>query len=305
MAAYDIGKRIRGVRESRNLKQEELAQGICSVGTLSKIENGIQIPKRKIFMALMQRLGEPEYLYSIYLSQEEMQEMELCKQMRQSIWKKEFEKAKELLEQYKFFLNENNILEMQSYHMMSAFRHAKQKKNPYQVMLEFEKALRVTRKEYPNGPPDKGEWLTFEEISILNSIAVQYYKIGESSKSFSYLKWLKEYLEQMHTSQEMVAKAYPFILCNYAGMLCLKEKYEEAQLMALCGIRMCREYAQFAALPYLLVAMARSLTLKGMAKEAEACLEQAESLFCIMDCCGVLERLREHNRESFTLLMYM
>ena len=51
LATYEIGQRIRGVRESRGMTQEELADGICSTGTLSKIENGLQVPKRKTFTA--------------------------------------------------------------------------------------------------------------------------------------------------------------------------------------------------------------------------------------------------------------
>ena len=40
-------------------------------------------------------------------------------------------------------------------------------------------------------------------------------------------------------------------------------------------------------------------------KEAEECLNQAESLFCIMECYGALERLRVNSRDSLTLLLYV
>lgn len=305
MAAYEIGPRIRGARESRGMTQEELADGICSTGTLSKIENGIQVPKRKTFTALMQRLGEPEYLYSIHLSKEEMQEMKLCRQIERSIWKEDFAKAEKLLKQYKLFLNENTILESQSYQMMCAAWHAKQCKDPHHVMREFEEALRITIKDYPNILPKKRQWLTFEEISILNNIAVQYHRIGETTKSFSYIEWLKEYLEQSNMDEETLARVYPVILCNYADMLWMKGRFDEADMAALYGIRLCKEYAQLMALPHLFVTMARGLTLKGKNKEAEECLNQAESLFCIMECYGALERLRVNSRDSLTLLLYV
>lgn len=47
MATYEIGKRIKKAREECKMTQEELAFGICSPGTLSKIENGVQAPNKK------------------------------------------------------------------------------------------------------------------------------------------------------------------------------------------------------------------------------------------------------------------
>ena len=56
MAFYKIGNVIRKRRIDLNLTQEELSFGICSVSTLSKIENGERYPNKKNFDALMQRL---------------------------------------------------------------------------------------------------------------------------------------------------------------------------------------------------------------------------------------------------------
>ena len=89
MATYEIGKRIKKAREECKMTQEELAFGICSPGTLSKIENGVQAPNKKTFEALMQRLGEPEYLYSIHLSREEIREMQLYRKIERCFLKED------------------------------------------------------------------------------------------------------------------------------------------------------------------------------------------------------------------------
>ena len=98
---------------------------------------------------------------------------------------------------------------------------------------------------------------------------------------------------------------YLVVLCNYAEILWVKEQAKEAHATALHGIELCKEYAQFMVLPYFLIVMARSLVWKGKTKEAKECLRHAESLFCIMDCYGALEQLRENNRENLTLLLYI
>lgn len=56
MACYNLGDYICESRKQLGITQEELAFGICSTGTLSKIENGFVVPKRKNYEAIMQRL---------------------------------------------------------------------------------------------------------------------------------------------------------------------------------------------------------------------------------------------------------
>ena len=58
MACYNLGDYICESRKQLGITQEELAFGICSTGTLSKIENGFVVPKRKNYEAIMQRLGK-------------------------------------------------------------------------------------------------------------------------------------------------------------------------------------------------------------------------------------------------------
>lgn len=305
MAVYEIGKKIRRLRESRGMTQEELSDGVCATGTLSKIENGVQAPKKRTFMALMKKLGGPEYLYSIHLDEEEMQEMRKCREIGRSIWSEDYDRTEELLHQYKLFLEENEISESQGYRMMCASLHAKQRMNPNQVVQEFEDALRVKRKDYPRWIPEKVEWIAFEEIFILNNIAVQYCRLGEKEKAFSYLKWLIAYLEYDNMDEGTLARVYPAILCNYAELLWEQEQYEEAYKVTLEGIRLCKEYTKLMVLPNLFRTMARILELRGEKEEAQRYLTQAESLLYIMACYKELKEFRKDNKENFALLLYM
>ena len=75
MAKYTIGTIIYENRVRRKITQEELSYGVCTPATLSKIENGIQMPRRKIFEALMQRLGLQTQYYFVPLSSEEMERL--------------------------------------------------------------------------------------------------------------------------------------------------------------------------------------------------------------------------------------
>ncbi len=57
MYYYSCGQLIKKLRKNGGLTQEELADGICSVSTISRIENDRQVPHLKKMEALLQRLG--------------------------------------------------------------------------------------------------------------------------------------------------------------------------------------------------------------------------------------------------------
>ncbi len=58
MQYISIGETIRNKRIAHGLTQEELADNICSVGYLSKIENSTKQPSKKKLRMLLERLGE-------------------------------------------------------------------------------------------------------------------------------------------------------------------------------------------------------------------------------------------------------
>ena len=54
MAVFQLGPIMRARREELGLSQEDLADGICAVPTLSRIENGERMPTKNHFEKLMQ-----------------------------------------------------------------------------------------------------------------------------------------------------------------------------------------------------------------------------------------------------------
>lgn len=303
MATYEIGKRIKKAREDCKMTQEELAFGICSPGTLSKIENGIQAPNKKTFEALMQRLGEPEYLYSIHLSREEIQEMQLYRKIERCFLKEDMVQVEELLKQYQQSFVGTRGLDWQRYQTLWALWHAKKGASARIVIQELEAALRITMKGYRSGLPEENKRLTFEEIAIFNNIAVQYYRMGDRERSFSYIAWLKIYFDKYKMDEEELAQIYPLILGNYADMLCMQGKLKEAREMAERAIWLCKEYTKTTYLACLLGCLARILVSMGEENEAEICFTQAECMFGIMGCCGKLEHLRESDRKELSMLL--
>ena len=66
-ASNQIGDTIRELRRKAHLTQEELAEGICSPVSVSRIECGRQTPSRAVLDALLDRLGAHAYdLYGVF-----------------------------------------------------------------------------------------------------------------------------------------------------------------------------------------------------------------------------------------------
>lgn len=95
---YQIGEVIKRTRESLGLTQEALCDGICSVETLSRIENGRHVPGRSNFQALMERMGKCGERYLPFLRSDDMELLEEWQNIERSYGKRKYEKVDTLLD---------------------------------------------------------------------------------------------------------------------------------------------------------------------------------------------------------------
>ena len=66
MSVRNAGKTIREARIKAGLTQEQLSEGVCSVLSLSRIENGSAGVSPVTFQALMAHAGAPCEVYPIF-----------------------------------------------------------------------------------------------------------------------------------------------------------------------------------------------------------------------------------------------
>lgn len=77
MGNNSLGDTLRQLRKQKGLSQEELAEGICSPVSVSRIENGNQIPSQPVLEALLEKLGTGLYqICSVYYRSEKQQDFE-------------------------------------------------------------------------------------------------------------------------------------------------------------------------------------------------------------------------------------
>ena len=100
MAFYLLGDCIREQRERLGVTQEELCEGICSVPTLSKIENGRQGMRLNQYIAIMERLGLPVEPLGVRVTNDEMYWYNIKREIRHRLASQK-EDVEELLDELK------------------------------------------------------------------------------------------------------------------------------------------------------------------------------------------------------------
>lgn len=299
MANYTIGDMVFESRTARGYSQEELSFGICSTSFLSRIENSGQIPGRKIFEALMQRLGVSDSLYSAYISRDEM---EICKLIQELVWSLErlnFEESEKIVENLEGRLGRNSELERQYIDFAKA-RIFMNKTGDHEKF--FEMLLATIRMTIADFEPERGiqrRLLTFHEITILNNIATELYNNGKKEEGLKLLYELKEYMDTHIIDEEEKAKKYPFIVYNITTRLGMENRFIEAYNLCNHAISFCIEHNKLMILPYLLTNKASAAAELNKLLEAKELFYQAIVLFSI---CKMEDRVQKI--KSDVLLRY-
>ena len=89
MPTYGMGDAIREMRIRLGYTQEELAYGICTPGTLSRIENGRAVISKRVFEALCSRIPELHHVWIACDTKTEMQRSKFCIAWNFGEWKKQ------------------------------------------------------------------------------------------------------------------------------------------------------------------------------------------------------------------------
>lgn len=295
MLAHGAGERIRSSRLRYQMTQEELAYGICSTSTLSKIEHGIQSPNMQVYEALLQKLGESLDSNEIVTNEQEIQNLKIYRQFVYCIIQDNMEKANNLIHNFETMLWQNRSSNEQLFLYMICVWNSKNKKDPFLVAEQLEAALRLSMPTYSGNLPDISRRITFHEINILNVLAIQYLKMGERTTTLSYLQWMKEYFEKYDVSENQKARIYPMVLCNYADILTANGYFEQSLKIAEIGKKICMKHENLIMLPFLISSAARNLLKIGKSKRADEYFSYASNLFRLMECKNSLYHIKELN----------
>lgn len=279
MAVYVVGDFLRETRMRKGYTQEEVSYGICTPASLSRIENGAQKPGRITLEKLFERLGTENNLFNTFVSREEMELYLAIQTLIRNVTDGDVPKIEEQIDIVEKLTQNTTELERQSLFWAKGALEAQKYGNNKESMEWLIKAIHITLPDFNGKDPLRNHLLTFDEITIINSIAVRYAENDDLLIAIQLDMWLKEYMENKIVDGRMKTTKYPMILYNLSDWFGDMKCHNEALKMADEGIDFCVKYGNLALFPLLIFNKGSALAELGKISEAKVYLHQSIIVF--------------------------
>lgn len=229
MAVYVVGDFLRETRLRRGYTQEEVSYGICTPASLSRIENGAQKPGRLILEKLFERLGTENNLFNSFVSREEMELYSAIQELVRNITDDDVAKIEKQIEVVEKLAVNTTELEHQCLYFAKGELARQKEKDDKKAMEMYMKAIHITLPDFDGKNPLRNNLLTFDEIMIINSIAILYAnRENDIMNAIELDMWLKVHMENKIMDGKMKTAKYPMILYNLSNWFGNKEFHVEA-----------------------------------------------------------------------------
>lgn len=282
MALYIIGDFIKETRLRKGYTQEEVSFGICTPASLSRIENGVQTPGRYILDKLLERLGTENNVFNIFVNRNEMELYELLQELARDIADGRVSELEEKVPKLEEMTKDSSELERQYLYYAKGELARKHGASDDEVMEWFMKAIHITLPQFDGVTPLESNLLTFDEIVIINNIAMKHARSGELGKAMKLGFWLKKYMEDKVIDGKQKTAKYPTIVFNLSNWIGARKRFADALEVVNDGIDFCIKYGNLMVLPYLLYNKASCLAELERKEEARQFFSQSVVLFEIM-----------------------
>lgn len=246
MANYRASDIIRLTRNSLGMTQEELSDGICSVETLSRIENGKHVIKRKTYEQLMMKMERnPRKCYAICTGRD-MEVLEERVWLEDAMAKHDFEKAERFLNSLKKKLSDTVLNRQYVLRIEALIDYYKNRIDVETLIGRLENAIRITIPEQaynPNSLKNKKVY-PFTELEILSlmSLANAYCQAHQQEKGLQIYKVILCCLETGYMDSKTSIELKMIVMTNQIKALGEKEEYENAIKKARQALTMAVEY---------------------------------------------------------------
>lgn len=252
MGVYPIGELIRRTRESLGIARKDLCEGICTLETLCRIENGNRSPNRANFQALMERMGKSGEKYMVFVHSDDIDLIEKGKELEALLTSRKFEELENKVADLKQQLdvedgvNRQYIIRMQA---LAEFETGKISAKEKRKLLE--EALRCTVPRYQEGIVPKGLF-SRNEILLYCNIAVSYAQEKNFNMALVIFRQLVQYFENTNIDMEERSISETLLLCNLSQCFGQNGNLEESIETGEKAIKLCISTGKCGVLPNLL-----------------------------------------------------
>ncbi|MDE5590945.1 MAG: helix-turn-helix domain-containing protein [Acetatifactor sp.] len=228
MRNNSLGDVIRSLRKKAGLSQEELADGICSPVSVSRIENGAQMPSGMVLEALLARLGTSTYqICDIYYKSEKQQEFEQeAEEVSRLLSEGKLEDAKDCLARLESGARADS-LNLQCYLLLYASIKIYEGENSEEVLSILYDALAQTKASF-DFEDFRNVLLSVSEANILNVIAAVLFRLEDVTGAIRLGEELMSSLKRHKSGLKEYTIVQINLAINLAQFLEKEHRYKEA-----------------------------------------------------------------------------
>ncbi len=219
---------VRGRREAMRLLQTGLAPGVCSVSTLSELENGKRDPERKTLAGLFDRLHVPGSNIILSAQTGNPVQHRLLEELRSLTMFSRHEKAAPILEKLKQGMVKNRFSEQYIEFELAENKRARGKIGSAEHQELLWRAFYRTVSIKSSRETLKTWIFSKTEAMILNCLCYSCEKVGKREEMIAWLRLLKEHYERQPFRIVDYMDEYELTLLNLGNLLGNKGEYEEA-----------------------------------------------------------------------------
>ena len=232
MSIRNAGKTIREARIKAGLTQEQLSEGICSVLSLSRIENGSAGVSPVTFQALMAHAGVPCEVYPIFASRTDFDCFYTLNRARFYLGSWQSSQAYEELNKLEEWHFADNRLYYQEYLYLNGRIQVRSGcADHYAIYDLFSSALHITRPEI-----DYSDFLhlllSIVEIELLIGIAQELLYLGKGDLCYSICSQIASYLANTEIDYLKKDYLYAEYAIVYTKYLLEMKDYKKALAIA-------------------------------------------------------------------------
>lgn len=228
MRNNSLGDIIRALRKNAGLSQEELADGICSPVSVSRIENGTQMPSGTVLEAILARLGTSTYqICDVYYKSEKQLEFEQeAADVSRLITEGRAEEAGERLKELEKSVGGNG-LNRQYYLLLDAAVRLYGQGNADEIFALLQEALAQTKTSF-DYEDFRNTLLSVREANILSVMTAALFRAGESLKAIRMGEELMSSLAKHKSELTEYTVIRINLSFNLAQFLEKENRYQEA-----------------------------------------------------------------------------
>jgi transcriptional regulator with XRE-family HTH domain len=223
----NIGNKIRSMRKMKGLSQKELCEGICSQGMLSQIEKNQHISNINLLAKLCNRLEITLDELDVHTVTELHIKQDLKEVSASLFYQRKYEELYHLIKSHKldtyFFTKTDRQLIL--FYEALYYGFIKEEHHKSYEMLEESLSLTFHSKK---------QQLTYNEILIINNLAIMMIKLNMLKDGFAYFELILSNVEKNPKIEN--EDKLTIVFFNIANAYSKNGKYEKALEIAIKGI---------------------------------------------------------------------